>query len=202
MIRIHYGAGFTLLELLVALAVFAIIAVAAYSGLQSVLSTRAALEIQAERLNQLQMAFYFLERDIEQAAARSVRDEFGQRRPALQNNTDGYTLVLTRNGWDNPLQRPRASLQRVAYRLDESRLIRLYWDKLDLGGFERGREAVLLDQVEALEMRFLDRSGGWVGQWPPAENAGGLDTLPLALEWRLTLSDWGEITRLFRLPGA
>ncbi len=178
------------------------IAVSAYSGLQSVLSTHEVLEREAERLNQIQMAFYFLERDIEQAAGRSVRDEFGQRQPALQNDVNGNALILTRNGWDNPLQRPRASLQRVAYRLQDASLIRLYWDKLDLGGFDRGREALLLDRVEALDMRFLARSGNWVRQWPPAENGESLDALPRAIEWRVTLSDWGELTRLFRLPGA
>ncbi|MCU0806914.1 MAG: type II secretion system minor pseudopilin GspJ [Candidatus Contendobacter sp.] len=118
--------GFTLLELLVALAVFSIMAVAAYGGLRNVLYTRAAVEEQNRRLAAVQLAVYRLEQDIEQAVPRGIRDEYGEPQGALLGGAlADDRLTLTRTGWDNPLGQPRANLQRVAYRLRDGRLWRL-----------------------------------------------------------------------------
>jgi len=75
--------GFTLLELLVALAVFAIMSIAAYSGLRNVLFTRAAVEEQTRRLAAVQLAVFRLEQDIEQTVPRGIRDEYGEPQAAL-----------------------------------------------------------------------------------------------------------------------
>lgn len=201
--------GFTLLELLVALAVFAIMSIAAYSGLSNVLFTRAAVEMENRRLAMTQLAFHRLGQDLEQVIPRSVRDEYGEPEPALRGNIqDSEALLFTRAGWDNPLGQPRANLQRVAYRLREGRIWRLHWDALDRGGLAEPREIMLLDRVRALRLRFLDQDDAWRNDWPPP--ADGLndpgrkpkpDLLPRAVEISLTLEDWGEITRLLLLPG-
>jgi len=199
--------GFTLLELLVALAVFAIMATAAYSGLSNVLFTRAAVEQQTRRLAAVQLAVFRLEQDIQQATPRGVRDEYGDLQPALRGgNLLDDALILTRAGWDNPLGQSRATLQRVAYRLREGRLWRLHWDVLDRGGPVAPRETLLLDQVREFRARFLDQNVAWWTDWPPpAAAAGGNppnpNRPPRAVEITLLLEDWGAITRLFPLPG-
>lgn len=197
--------GFTLLELLVALAVFAIMSIAAYSGLRNVLFTRAAVEAQSQRLAAVQLAIYRLEQDIEQALPRSIRDEYGDAQAALfGGDLSDDRLTLTRAGWDNPLGQPRATLQRVAYRLREGRLWRLHWPVLDRGGRIEPRETLLLDRVRAFKVRFLDRDD-WRNDWPPPvrDEAGpkNPDPMPRAVEISVTLEDWGEITRLLPLPG-
>ncbi|CDH47265.1 MAG: type II secretion system minor pseudopilin GspJ [Candidatus Competibacteraceae bacterium] len=197
--------GFTLLELLVALAVFSIMSIAAYSGLRNVLFTRAAVETQSQRLAAVQLAIYRLEQDIEQAVPRSIRDEYGDPQAALLGDElSDDRLTLSRAGWDNPLGQPRANTQRVAYRLREGRLWRLYWPVLDRGGRIEPRETLLLEQVRAFKVRFLDRDD-WRNDWPPPANAETdqkvPDPMPRALEISLTLEDWGEITRLLLLPG-
>ena len=197
--------GFTLLELLVALAVFSIMSIAAYSGLRNVLFTRAAVEAQSQRLAAVQLAVYRLEQDIEQAMPRSIRDEYGDPQAALLGDElSDDRLALTRAGWDNPLGQPRANVQRVAYRLREGRLWRLHWPVLDRGGRIEPRETLLLDQVRAFKVRFLDRNE-WRNDWPPPANAETdpkiPDPMPRAVEISLTLEDWGEITRLLPLPG-
>ncbi len=201
--------GFTLLELLVALVVFAIMAVAAYSGLSNVLFTRAAVETENRRLAMTQLAFYRLAQDLEQVVQRGVRDEYGEAQPALRGNVqDSEALLFTRAGWDNPLGQPRATLQRVAYRLREGRLWRLHWTVLDRGGLTEPHEIMLLDRVRELRLRFLDQDNAWRNDWPPpADNSSDParkpkpDQLPRAVEISLTLEDWGEITRLLLLPG-
>lgn len=196
--------GFTLLELLIALAVFAIVATAAYSGLASVLNTRAAVEREATRLSELQLAWFLLERDLEQAAPRPIRDEFGQTRPALESGgLSDALLIFTRAGWDNPLHRPRSTLQRLGYRLHDRQLWRFYWNALDRGNATPPRETVLLDAVQEVRLRFLDSSGDWRDDWPPTtvdDSAAVL--LPRAVAVTVLLDDWGEITRLFRLPAS
>ena len=198
--------GFTLLELLVALAVFAIMATAAYSGLRNVLFTRAAVEEQSRRLAAVQLAVFRLGQDIEQAVPRGIRDEYGEPQAALLGGElADDRLTLTRAGWDNPLGQPRATLQRVAYRLRDGRLWRLHWGVLDRGGLLEPRETLLLERVREFRVRFLDRDD-WRDDWPPpaSDEAGAKkdpDALPRAVEIGLTLEDWGEITRLLPLPG-
>ncbi|MDQ5910868.1 MAG: Type secretion system protein [Pseudomonadota bacterium] len=200
--------GFTLLELLVALAVFAIMATAAYSGLRSVLFTRAAVEAQNRRLADVQLAVFRLVQDIQQATPRGIRDEYGDPEPALRGgDLLDDVLILTRAGWDNPLGQSRATLQRVAYRLREGRLWRLHWDVLDRGGAVAPRETLLLDQVQEFRARFLDQEDEWRNDWPPPADQSAEDQRsdpnlpPRAVEITLTLEDWGAITRLLPLSG-
>jgi general secretion pathway protein J len=203
--------GFTLLELLVAIAVFTFIAAAAYTGLRSVLFNQAAIEVESERLAEIQMAFYILAQDIQQAAPRPVKDEYGDSQPALQSDDlDDHILQLTRTGWDNPLGQKRTNLQRLAYRLEEGRLIRLYWDTLDRSGISEPRQTTLLEGVQSIVVRFLDTENRWQTQWPLPESPGGDISatspqqvlLPRAVEWQVSLEDWGDITRLFLLLNA
>ena len=199
--------GFTLLELLVALAVFAIMATAAYSGLRNVLFTRAAVETQSRRLATVQLAVYRLEQDIEQTVPRGIRDEYGEPQAALLGGAlADDRLTLTRAGWDNPLGQPRATLQRVVYRLRDGRLWRLHWPVLDRGGLIEPRETLLLDRVREFKVRFLVDQDDWRDGWPPLPTSNDPDKpdpdrLPRAVEISLTLEDWGEITRLLPLPG-
>lgn len=203
--------GFTLLELLVAITVFTFIAAAAYTGLRSVLFNQAAIEAESKRLAEVQMAFYILTQDIQQAAPRPIKDEYGDSQPALKSDDlDDHILQLTRMGWDNPLGQKRPTLQRLAYRLENGRLLRLYWDTLDRSGISEPRQTTLLEGVENVTVRFLDTENTWQTQWPLPETPGGnipanspqQATLPRAVEWQVNLEDWGQITRLFLLLNA
>lgn len=191
--------GFTLLELLVALAIFAVLAAIAYSALNQVTSTRAHLQAKAERLTALQMVFTVLGRDIEQAIGRRVRDEFGDAEPAMKGGVVVGTslLTLTRAGWRNPLGLPRSHLQRVAYGFVDNKLLRHSWTVLDRGPGVLPHEEVMLEDVRAVELRFLDQARQWQGFWPPP---GQDTTLPRAVEITIDLADWGRVTRLFRVP--
>ncbi|MDQ2696255.1 MAG: type II secretion system minor pseudopilin GspJ [Pseudomonadota bacterium] len=194
-------AGFTLLELLVALAVFAIMAVAAYAGLDSVLATQAGVERTAARLARLQLAYGILERDVEQAVNRGVRDEFGDAQGAfIGNSRAGDALEFTRGGWSNPRQQPRASLQRVAYRLEDNRLLRRHWNVLDRGGRDEPEEAVLLEDVDEVQVRFFaPGQSDPTDAWPPPGADPAAAAPPQAVEFTVVLADWGEITWLLLL---
>lgn len=206
--------GFTLLELLVALSIFAVLTTMAYGGLRSVLDTRAVSQRQATQLAQIQMAFTFMERDIEQAVDRPVRDAYGSaptKSKPLQGVEKGTPLLeLTRAGWRNPSGAPRSNLQRIAYQVKDKRLLRLSWNVLDQAPDSAPQETVLLENVKAAELRFFDKKLAAQRHWPvdnltavpPPQNAGQPpQRMPRAIEISVDIDGWGRITRLFRSAG-
>ena len=205
--------GFTLLELLVAMGIFALMAAMAYGGLNAIINERQETDKHAERLAQLQTSFLWLSRDIEQMTNRKIRDEYGDSQLALSSAEVGqFQLEFTRGGWRNPVGRARSNLQRVAYGVREDKLIRAYWNVLDRAQDSKPLETVLLDGVTRMDLRFLsvqkaDQQAGqdkqeWVDSWPG--NSLGVepsDDPPQAVEVTLETEAEGRITRLFRVPG-
>lgn len=201
-------AGFTLLELLIAVAIFAILAVVAYSALSTVLSTRAHTDVQMKHLTQLQTAFTLMQRDIEQTVLRGVRDNFGDAEPALLGSNDtGMVLELTRLGWRNPTGQPRSFMQRVAYEVKDHSLVRHFWTELDRTQDSEPLDNDILDDIDGVDTKFLDQSNEWQTQWPPLSQgqapAGGQIQigLPRAIQVSVDTKYWGTVTWLFRVPG-
>lgn len=194
--------GFTLLEILIALSIFAIMAVIAYNGLNQVLENSQAVEIKSERLTRLQQMFVRLEQDITQRVNRSVRDEFGDTREAMLGN-DIYLLELTRRGWHNPTEQPRAGLQRVAWRIKEGELVREYWSTLDRGDERPPRTQVYFKEEAEPSMliRFMNDDELWVEDWPPVSDGTTGNPFPRAIEVTIELDGLGEIRRLYRVEG-
>ncbi len=186
--------GFTLLELLVSLAVFAVIGAIAYGGLYSLLNIQAETEQTSAQLTALQRTFLILQRDFNQFIERPIRDEFGMEQAALNGQTSH--IEFTHSGWRNPLEQPRSNLQRVAYKLIDQTLERQYWPVLDRAPQTEMRSAALLDNVTALSFRYFDQDLAPQYQWPPPSGADSLR----AVEILLDVEGWGRLRRLFVLP--
>ena len=200
--------GFTLLEVLLAMAITAMVAVVAYAGLSSAITAAERHKVQARRLGDIQLALTVIERDVRFAAPRAVTDQYGEHQaPMLGGDTTDPWLQLTRYGWDNPLDQPRGTLQRVDYTMQGEELWRESWPVLDRADEETGLQRVLvIDGVSAVVVRFLDGTaanagdselgGEWVDVWPSLSSA---DQLPLAVEITLELADFNKITRVYAL---
>ncbi|AWN17306.1 type II secretion system minor pseudopilin GspJ [Salinisphaera sp. LB1] len=209
MSRTRAQSGFTLVELLVAIAVFAVMAAIAYGGLSSVIDTRDSIDAALDRSKMLQMATWRLQQDIEQVVARPVRNRFGDAEPAVMGNPD-TGLKITRDGWPNPLSEPRSTLQRVHYQLGpHGHLVRSYYRVLDQAQDSAPVKTDLLDGVTQIEWRFLDKNGQWQDRWPPQNNGAVSDLSnqatqppPVAIELRLDTRAWGHLRLLFAMPGA
>ena len=192
--------GFTLLELLVAVAIFAVLAAMAYGGLSTVLNTSERASAMADRVKALQLAEAWLERDIGQFVDRPIRDDYGDTRPAFEiASPEGGVFSLTHGGWRNPSGQVRSHLQRVSYGLDDDVLVRASWRSLDRPPGEEPLRAELLTGVDSLEVRLLDAQGEWNTAWPPL-NSADTAPIPIAVEVTLRLDDLGTITRVFALP--
>lgn len=192
--------GFTLIEILVAVVIVAIIGVLAYGGLHGVINAQEQTSARMQRLQHLQQAFAIMTRDFSQLEPRAVRDPLGGTQLAafLSSPQNQPPLIFTRGGWGNPLADARSTEERVAYELDNGELQRLTWPELDVPSQSLPVKQTLLTNVTAFDVRFMDETGQWQTQWPPLNAPGTayITKLPRAVEIAVTLKDLGRITRI------
>jgi len=182
--------GFSLIELLVAVAVFAIMSALAYEGLNSIAHTRGDLARQEDAFRDLMRAVGALQRDLHAATARPVRGNFGQELPALLGAADH--LEFTRLGFANPQAEPRSNLERVFYEQDAGMLKRGRYAVLDRAPTTAPTLADLKIKTEDFRLRYLDADNHWLDAWPPPQTTD-VTLLPRAVQWRLLTRSDGEI---------
>ena len=193
--------GFTLLEVLIAIAIFSLISLSSFSIFDTVLSGDEIAKQRSERHNELQRAFLIIERDITQIARRSVRlngeaplDNF------LQTSGDSFVsdeqaLAFVRHGWTNPgLLLPRSDMQTVAYRIVDETLERLHFNFVDAVVGEEPKVRLLMSDVSELAFEYYDGKK-WQKMW--SENF-----LPLAIAIEVNTKDYGIIRRQFLVAGS
>ena len=199
----HKNNGFTLIELLIAISVFAVMSVMAYGGLSQIIDNSQHSKAELERLQSVQRAMLTISRDFTQIIKRDIRDEYGNNQPFLDASNDlDYLVEFTRSGRRNPAKLRRSSLLRVAYQFEDEKLIRLFWPQLDRSPSMEAYESILLEEVEQVELRYMDDAKKWHSEWPPInpqQQAGGNPPQITAIEFKLQLKDWGEITRLYQV---
>ncbi|MDC9503862.1 type II secretion system minor pseudopilin GspJ [Pseudoalteromonas sp. Angola-18] len=193
--------GFTLIEVLVAMAILAVVIMATHQILDSTTKAKEASDEKIAELNGLQTAFRLMDQDFSQMTQRTVRNEAGDAqeqyllagRYILESQYDGIAFV--RDGWVNPINLlPRSELQAVGYRvLDDNleRVYRVYVDQLDN---MEPRVQVVLKGIEELKFEFLDANNEWQKQWQ-------IKALPKAVAVTLQQIEAEPIRRVFLVPG-
>lgn len=195
--------GFTLLEVLVAMAIAVLVAALAYESFSVATDATERTAAAAKRLNHIDRALQLIETDLRHALSRGGKDALGLEMAAFSGGGTDYLLRFVRGGWSNPLNQPRSELQRIAYRFDGDTLWRDYWFVVDDTGVEQPQQLDILEDVKDVTLRFLPGgvtslgSGQWQTLWPV--RGGELNELPVAVEMTIELEDLGEITRLFAL---
>jgi general secretion pathway protein J len=206
-------AGFTLIEVMIAIFVSAIMFAIGYGAINQALRDRDAINTNQARITEIQRAMRVVAQDFAQIVARAARDTSGngQLFPAVYaNKQDNVLLTFTRAGWTNPAGLPRPAEQRVRYRFIDGSLVREHWLAVDPALNTEPKQRVLLTKVKSVEVRFLDPvSRNWRTDWPngtpssivqPAQIDVTLLTRPLAIEFTLVLDDWGRVQRVFEIP--
>lgn len=189
--------GFTLLEVLVAISIFALLSLTAYQVLQGVLRSGEISKEHSESLTKLQRAMLIIDQDFSQIVARASRDGSGEQEKlrvitaaSSLFGSEDQGIEFSRLGWQNPLGLlPRSNVLRVRYRLQEGQLQRLYFLYPDLVAGEEPQVQVLLDDIEKLKFRFWNN--GWQNRWESEKN------LPAGIEISFTSKHYAEIRRAF-----
>lgn len=195
------NAAFTLLEILVALTVFAILATITSTAMYHAFNTRSRVTVQAERLMTLQLALTLIERDIQQAANRAIRTHDMRVLPAFIGGADA--MELTRGGLTNPNSSDkRSTLKRIALICRNTQLIRRSWPTLDRVNHNDYEDKRLLDHLLGCKLAYLNDHLQVLSEWHATAMPGSQKTAPLpkAVQLTLTLSDWGKASFLFILP--
>ncbi|MES2755716.1 MAG: type II secretion system minor pseudopilin GspJ [Pseudomonadota bacterium] len=190
--------GFTLIELMVALAIFAMLSAAGVILLSGSVSAQGAVAGKLDRLAAVQRAASVMTVDLAQAVPRISRTETGTLAPAFfaGGAVPGQPAVqFVRTGWDNLDGLPRSSLQKLEYAVVEGRLERRGYPLVD--GAAATAPAVLLDNVAGAGFRFRDDRGNWLNEWRVSDPK----SLPRAVELTVTRVGADPIRMLF-LVGA
>ena len=195
--------GFTLLELLVAMFIAAVIFAMGYGSINQAVKSRIELQEQQAKLLELQTGVRVIEQDFVQLAPRPIRQPVGNDYyPALMAGTTTQALVqLTRAGWANPSGLQRPALQRVAYYFENGTLRREYWTVLDPTQSSQAVRRDILTHLKSVSLRFYSQGQTWGPQWPLSTRADDYPTRPIAVEITLETEDWGKVVRVFELPG-
>jgi len=196
--------GFTLLEVLVAIGIFALFSAIAYGTLLRLLETRERLEAERAFWREISLVYLRMQDDFAQARDRPVRNIDGELLRFVGEPTDPRALgnpsvELTRGGLP-PSASGRPDLQRIGYRLTDGVLYRLSWPVLDRAPATQPTAIPVLDDVEEFQVRFF--SGAWLDRWPPQPPQANAPPLPSAVEVMLVHRSRGKFTRTFMVGGS
>lgn len=192
--------GFTLLELIIAIAIFSVVSLAGFTIFDTVLRGEQNSKVRSERQNELQRAFLLIERDFLQIARRTMRIEGeSPSEDFLKSSDDNFladeqAIAFVRHGWTNPgLLLPRSEMQSVAYRLVDNTLERLHYNFVDAVVGQEPKIRPLLTEVSGLAFEFYDGQK-WLKKWSGK-------SLPLAIAIEVDSDDFGLIRRQFLVTG-
>jgi len=199
------ASGFTLIEVLVALLILAIMSALGYNTYRSASVAALRAKESLDRTREIEFGLRIMAQDFAQAVPRPIRDPLGTTRaPSLRAGLGKATLVdLTRGGWSNTAGMQRSTLQRVSYQLVGDTFKRSYQTVLDPTQNTVPVVQDLLTGVTKVTLNYLDGNQIWSSQWPPATMASpeSLWVRPVAVEIVIEFKDWGRVRRLIEIAG-
>lgn len=194
--------GYTLIEVLIALAVFAILAAMTGSVMHHAFTMKERIADVSSQMNRLQLALAMIEKDAQQATDRPVRiGNLQQRQAFIGKPTE---MELTRSGLVNPqASEKRSTLKRIAYLCRQGQLIRRSWSRLDTPTPDRYEDAIILDNLKQCSLAYLNRKRQMQAYWHEKDMAKQDDEpLPVAIQLTLNVASLGELSLLFIIPEA
>jgi general secretion pathway protein J len=180
--------GFTLLEIVIALAIFSVMSMMAYAGLAAILDARASTVPRAQQLAQLQTTLYLLNEDLSQVIKRPIRDQLGSSEPAFSIGRGNEILVFTRTVPSWLANSSETNLLRVSYSLEKEALYRRVWTIPDR-----------TQQTEYRRRRLLVTQGVTIKGFSAKTKTWGevVGEIPQALDISFKLDGLGSVHRTF-----
>jgi general secretion pathway protein J len=186
--------GFTLIELLVALLVLSILALTSYRGLGAVLDARDRVAAETEKWRSIAAFFARIERDMQLAVPRTVRNAAGDVPPWVgrSKRSEAADLEFSRSAPIDAID----SARRTGYRLADNGDIELWlWPGLDVASAPEPTRIPVLKGIAELKIQYMNNEAIWVEEWPAQATAG----IPRAVRLRLVLESREELVRVFAL---
>ena len=180
--------GFTLLEIVIALAIFSVMSMMAYAGLAAMLDARASTVPRAQQLAQLQTTLYLLNEDLSQVIKRPIRDQLGSSEPAFSIGRGNEILVFTRTVPSWLANSSETNLLRVSYSLEKEAVYRRVWTIPDRTQQTEYRRRKLLVTQGVTIKGFSAKTKTW------GEVVG---EIPQALDISFKLDGLGSVHRTF-----
>jgi len=190
--------GFTLIEMVIAVAIFAVMMVIAFPGLTHIARVGDQVGQSNSRLSELQFALTYLNRDWTQVSSRKILDQYGDEKSHIV--IEDNSISFTHSGWNNLLQQKRSELQRVQYLVKDNQLIRQYWLSLDQLSAEEPIPTVLIDDVESFSVHFIDNAEQAINRWPLDVQDEQRANKPIALRISIDLKQFGQVHRIMEVP--
>lgn len=183
--------GFTLVEVLVALVIFGLLSAGAIAVLRASLSTQDGVSDRLEADRSAQQVVALFQADVSQAIVRPLTGVGDVSAPSLEG--DSASLSLVRDGWANPGDHPRSSLQRVTWAGRDGAVARTAW--LNLDGADHGEPAAFASGVRSVRFRYRLADGAWSDSFRPTDR----QLLPAAIEMAID-SGTSVLTVVAALP--
>jgi len=195
--------GFTLIEILIALTVFAILAAITSNILYQSFRTRERINEQSTRLSKLQLSVSFLQQDLSQFTERAIRVDDMRLLPIFSGQRN--YLEFTRDGNINPgASEQRSTLIRIAYVCHQGKLLRRTWDALDTAQRKKYVDRILIDGLQECHFGFLNQALQLFTEWraDATDNTQNKEQTPKAVQINLIFATADELNLLFPLPEA
>ena len=217
--------GFTLIEVMVAISIFAVVAAGVYRVLSTMVETQNKVVAHSDALRDLQRALWLISMDMNQMVMRDVRKPNDNRSPAVIADDDKYLIQFTRQGVRNPLLLARSDLERVAYSIgpdpdkysvdknndqdsDSKRtnkksrhLLRHTWGATDRRDNAKENVQVLFRNVDDVQLELLDTKGNWKEDWheKKLDDKAHIRVLPAAIKLVIKTDKYGDLERIFQV---
>ena len=181
--------GFTLVEVLIALGIMAVLAITGYRALSGMIDGEQRISQERQRWRELDLFFSRLEFDLGHALPRGYRLG-GTGFPGIFLRDNAVALVR-----GIPGEPP----QRIGYRYNDSRIELLYWPQLDAAAPNAPVAYPIAENVASWQFEFANRQGEWLERW--GEPGAQVDELPMprGAHIVLVLNDGTRIERVFAL---
>lgn len=191
--------GFTLIEILVAVAIFGLLSIAAYTVLDSGMRSREQAELRLSHLAELQRLFYTINTDLNYLVPRRTRNDLGDVEAIMSGHSDisgeDFSLKFNRGHWRNPAGFRRSHLQHVEYWIEEQQVFRRHRVYLDMAPNSPEIDRMMASQVSAIRIQFQNKDKQWTDEW--GQFSEQADQLPMAVRIQVTSDLFGEIERYF-----
>ena len=194
--------GFTLIELMVAVVIFAIISVVSYRIISSLVTTKQVAGAAQEKWGNLSLTMSNLGNSFNRTIPLLVRDQDGNILPAIYgkpklNGVYDSQLELSLSGYVGDEVLGNSPPKRIGYRFYSGSLYLVSWPALNRVVTTQPEIDLLADNVQTFVVTYLYPDSEWRDSWPPI--GGDPASVPKGVKLSFSLKSGESLERVWNL---